>query len=140
MGPDVEGVRQLARGIAQEATRSRDTAHRMRLAEGVTFESPAADRYRAELRQTAADADRAAQELDDAAQALFSHAAEVEQHLRDIAAAEHWFMNRVSDLRGLAADATHVFDSFSSGLLHAARNAPSPGSPDWLDFAARWKR
>jgi len=147
MSSDIDQLRELAGDVRGMADEVRTAAGRLREALGVEFVSKAADRYREDVGKAAGRADATAEELMQASSALLNHAAEVEERLRQIEAVERWFADRLSDARGVASGvadvADHALDSAqreASRLIEAARQAPPPGSPDWLDFARRFRR
>ncbi len=135
---DVAELRDLAQRVRELAAQTRGCAGQMRSAQGVDFVSKAADRYREDLRNEANGAERAANELDDAARALMDHAHHVEQNLARIHALERWFGDRVSDARREISEAVDTVSDTAHDLVDLARRAPLPGSPDWLDFGRRW--
>jgi methyl-accepting chemotaxis protein len=145
---DVRELHDLARHVQDLATQTRAAASQMREAQGVDFVSDAAERYRAELRHQAHNADGAARELDDAARALIHHADEVADRLREIAKVEHFFSGLLSSARHEVAGAVHAAGDAvgdaersardaASRVVDLARRAPPPGSPDWLEFGRR---
>lgn len=127
---DVDELRRLAQRMRELAVDTHGAGATMRAAQGVDFVSDAAERYRADLRRHAHDADSAAKELEDAARALQHHADEVAHRKAQIARIEHFF-------GGLLKDAEHEVAKVADGASHVldlARRAPPSGHPDWLDF------
>jgi hypothetical protein len=142
---DVADLRQLAQRMQQLSMDTRGAAAAMRNAQDVSFVSPAAERYRADLRHEASNADHAAKELEDAFRALAHHADEVEDRLREIARIEHFFGGLLSDAEheagrvardagNVAGGAVHAVSEGASRVLDLARHAPPSGHPGWLDF------
>lgn len=135
---DVDELRALARRVSHLASQTRGAAGQMRTAQGVHFVSKAADRYKEELRDQATTTEGAAHQLDDAAQALLNHAADVERTLARITSIEHWFGARLADAKREVASAAKTISHASSEILDHAPRAPAPGSPEWIDFVKRW--
>ena len=70
----VEGVRSMARRALSLADQTRDAASRARSVSGVDWRSIAAESFRRDLASCAADVERCATALDEAAAALRRHA------------------------------------------------------------------
>lgn len=78
---DPAAIRALARETAQLADEAHAEASRVRAAREVAWVSAGADRYRDWLDDQGGRVDRAAAELEQAADALYRHAREVEDRL-----------------------------------------------------------
>jgi hypothetical protein len=135
---DVQELRDLAQRMRELAARARNASSQLRSAQGVDFVSNAADRYREDLRHHAGGTDDAANQLDDAARALVEHATYVEHTLAKIKSIEKWFGNRLDDAKREVAGAADKLSHAASDILDHASRAPSPGSPDWIEFGRRW--
>lgn len=137
---DVAELRALAQRMRGLAAQTRHAAAQMRHAQHVDFVSEAAERYRAELRREADRADVAAQQLDEAAQALMDHAQHVEFKLAKIRSIEHWFGDRLADAKREVTSSVATVSHTAADILEHAPRAPASGSPDWIEFARRWGR
>lgn len=147
MSADVAELRALAAEVQRLADDVRGAAGHLQSAQGVDFHSHAADRYRDRLREHGRQADGAVQQLLDASRALYEHANHVEQRLRQIAALEQWFHDRVREAHNVLNQAFNVGDHVlaaarrdASSILNASRAAPAPGSPEWETFARKFGR
>jgi len=136
---DVQQLRDLAQRVRELASQTRGAAAQLRQAQDVRFVSNAAERYRADLRSQAASTEGAARQLDDAANALMHHAAQVEATLARIKAIEHWFANRLHEAKNELVHAVGAITHAASEILAHAPRAPAPGSPDWIEFGRRWR-
>lgn len=139
-------MRTRASEVQRLADEVRRAAGALRQCEGVDFQSRAADRYRHDLREQARRADGTVNELMEASRALHRHADEVERRLRQLAALEGWFRDRVRDARSVLGQVAQAGDTAGDAarreaaeLVNAARRAPAPGSPEWERFAARFR-
>jgi len=117
-------------------------------AEGVEWRSAAADAFREELAERAAQVSRCAGELVDAASAVDRHADAVEARIAAIQAAEAWARQEIAELRRTASA---VADGVVDGVKDLAAGAwdrlrrlpadlPSAGSVDWLEVSGRLGR
>lgn len=131
--------------MAQEARR---IAGALRAAKGVQFQSDGATKYRQRLTDRAGRADGTAHELEQAAQALYRHAEQVEARMQQLEKLERWFHDRVRDAQRVVHGAAHAAGQAADAaadaarreaqqLLNEARRAPAPGSPEWENFTRR---
>ncbi|MGV8966035.1 MAG: hypothetical protein ACOH2F_07125 [Cellulomonas sp.] len=149
---DTEVFRRQVRGLRRVADDVRARALTTGAAAGADWVSTAADRYRADLHDAAADLRTLADEVDQAARDLEHHADEVDATKAAIHAAQEWVDDQVSAAHRLLASTADAVTGtvtgayeVATGLVDRSRDvislvfaaAPEPGSMDWLQLRER---
>ena len=137
----------LAYRLRRHASEVREhAAEHVRLGQVARWVSSAADSYRDRINRDAVEADRAATDLERAAELLYAHAEEVREKLAEIGrieqAARTWFEGQA---RSLMDTAEHVVDA-AGGLVKrivhdppwrtwpiGPHNLPASGDMRWLE-------
>ncbi|MFI7589845.1 hypothetical protein ACIB24_22470 [Spongisporangium articulatum] len=140
---DPDELERLAVGIREQAQGVREQAQaRLQRSEQATWASSAAEEWRQRVREETTHANTSADTLDEAAQALIAHAAEVRERLAAIAAAEKavtgWFKDRWNDLERVAStatgDAVRGIETAAQELRDGWASLPPPGDARWLEL------
>jgi uncharacterized protein YukE len=109
--------------------------------EAMAWRSSAGDAFRDQLRGLAGDIGSHVSALEGAAAALERHASAVEGTKRAIQDAQAWVTARLNEAVRTARDAGDgVVDALESAVISTSRNAPAPGSREWLDFRQLFER
>jgi hypothetical protein len=145
---DPAALEQLAATLRARADEVRDhSSAYLRAGRAAHWVSVAAAEYREQVGRADAEVHRAADALDEAADALLAHARQVRAALAEIArierAATDWFEGKINEIR---EDAANAYDAAKRGIsiiVHEAPwkdwpigplNLPVSGDKGWLDI------